>query len=293
MDESSGVRADSYGNNDLTDNNTVGTAECVTGNYGADFERANTEYLSISDASQTGLDLTSTGDFSLSQWIKFESIDDSNAQPQFVKWQNSGDQRSYFISLSVTSGNDYGVFYGSTNGTDPSAWGGGTGVIGSGVSIGSCYHFVWTHKGGESHYKLWINGTYVTKLTSASAIYNGTAPVQIGGDQIGGYLDGVIDEVTIWSTELSTSSISTLYNGGVPLSYDTPAPEEGIKLIGLASAMFTQTNCTLTATSASCSHSVPTTTPQYNYDPSSVIFSALIVFFISFFGLIYYFKRHV
>src|SRR6056300_583443 len=81
LDEASGTRVDAFGSNDLTDNNTVGQATSLTGvpyTEGADFERGNTEYLSITDASQSGLSPLSS-DFSVSVWVKFESLPGGSA----------------------------------------------------------------------------------------------------------------------------------------------------------------------------------------------------------------------
>jgi len=73
LNESSGTRFDeTSNNNDLTDNNTVGfNASCEFDGCG-DFEDTNTEFLSITDASQTGLDIT--GDMTICGFANFESL---------------------------------------------------------------------------------------------------------------------------------------------------------------------------------------------------------------------------
>src|SRR3972149_3788310 len=57
LGEANGVREDTAGNNDLSDNNTVLAAAAQFGANGADFELDTAESLSIADGSQTGLEM--------------------------------------------------------------------------------------------------------------------------------------------------------------------------------------------------------------------------------------------
>jgi len=73
-DEVSGTRFDSdiTNSNDLTDNNTVLSATGLLNNA-CDFESTNNEFLTITDANQLNLDLTSSG-YSISFWLNPESL---------------------------------------------------------------------------------------------------------------------------------------------------------------------------------------------------------------------------
>ena len=104
MEEASGSRVDVHGSNDLTDNNTVLNATGISGN-GADHERDTSEWLSIAHASQTNLDVT-TGDFSISCWIKRES---TGIFGGLVGKIDSGDVGGY--RLVFNSDNKVGIFY--------------------------------------------------------------------------------------------------------------------------------------------------------------------------------------
>src|SRR5207247_6557818 len=86
------TRLDSVGSNHLTDNNTVASAPGKIGN-GADFESANNEFFSITDASQNGLDIT--GDLTISCWVKFESV--VGIQAMTGKHDPTGNNRSYIL----------------------------------------------------------------------------------------------------------------------------------------------------------------------------------------------------
>lgn len=97
LDEESGTRYDQTDNdNDLTDNNTVGYAAGKLGNA-ADFDISKSEYLAISDASQTGLDIT--GNITIFCWIKPGLI--GSTRRILSKYDdNTGNYRSYCLRIS-------------------------------------------------------------------------------------------------------------------------------------------------------------------------------------------------
>lgn len=70
MGEASGVRFDSKGNNDLTDNNTVLQNTGQVG-YAADFEDGNDEYLNVADS--PALSINDTTDLTITLWVYLES----------------------------------------------------------------------------------------------------------------------------------------------------------------------------------------------------------------------------
>lgn len=83
LNESSGMRYDSTeNNNDLDDNNTVASGAGKVGSACAHFVSSNSEYLSISDANQTGLDLNH--DYTIIFWINLDSYS-VNAQAVISK----------------------------------------------------------------------------------------------------------------------------------------------------------------------------------------------------------------
>lgn len=200
LDEASGTRADSSGNgNTLTDNNTVGS----TGeNYwdtenSADFENSNTEYLSITDGAQTGLDMT--GSFTMAAWIKLE------------------DTGSWIIA-GKTNGTT-GYAFGFSAGTFRGEIGNASRVTGSSLAINKWYHVAFIYDHTNATVSLYVNG----KLdTEASASY-GTAPGDTAHSLFVGCadypcsgtfaFDGLIKDLAIWSAALSPSQINSLAMG--------------------------------------------------------------------------------
>jgi len=221
MDEVSGTRADSHGSNELSDNNTVGSA---TGKIqlGADFERDNSEYLSIADASQTGLDFT--GDMSISCWINLESLPSTNQTRDFIaKYNTTGNNRSYIYRFQDVGGTKMFEVRNSTDGT-----GANTSIATlnySDFSVGTFYHLVFAYSATSGTCAVYVNGSSVGTITGLkTSIYNGSAIFEVGsnGEATATY-DGIIDEVAIYSRTLHYGDVLDLYNAGNGIPYESAA----------------------------------------------------------------------
>jgi len=206
LDESSGNAADSVGSNTLTNNNSTAYA---TGkiNNGIDFENSSSQYLSISDGTQTGLDIV--GNLSISFWWKPES---HVAFTWLVaKYVLSGNQRSY------------GVYYDTGNTLNFAFSNNGTATSGAGYSFtpvdGTWYHIVVTYNTSGTQ-TIYVNGSVLgTTSGLATSIYNSTADFWVGGGNNDPDVDGLMDEVGIWSKTLTSLEVAALYNSGNGLAY--------------------------------------------------------------------------
>lgn len=232
-DETSGVRYDANltNTNDLTDNNTVLYGTGLLSNA-CDFERDNSEYLSITDANQTNLDLGDSGsDYTISVWVKFETFNASDITELWTKFNPTGNQRSLLAFVYNTSGNDFQVYV-SQAGTDASnvllLW--NTSIT---WTTGVWYHIVFTSNGTNSH-TLYINGNSEGTKTTTATPYNSTSDIHIGNNLQGGmYADALFDEFSVFPTELSSTQVTTLYNSGTPLPYTAPTstPSSGTSTV--------------------------------------------------------------
>jgi len=227
LEEASGTRLDSTAsNNDLTDNNTVASINAHI-NDGADFERSNSEYLSIVDASQTGLDFL--GDFSLSMWVKLEQLPSTAGGDMELisKAFGSGDSG---YRIFITSADKIALYYWTAveDVTDIT-----TQAVFDAGDVGVWVHIVVTIDVSES------TGNFVYKdATTQSMTYDGVRvtsianssnPFMIGRYSNGAtnYFDGVIDEVSVWGgVELTSTQITAIYNSGTGLCYATCTPPE-------------------------------------------------------------------
>jgi hypothetical protein len=225
MEETSGTRIDSHGVNDLTDNNTVLSATGITGN-GADFEKTNSEYLSIVDGSQTGLDITS--DISLSCWVKLESQpSDPDAYALAYKWSSLQQSYGFMYVLESSVYKLRFVCYTTCSGANISI----SKNLSAAFTLGTWYHVAIVfdaagHPSGTGTVEYYVNGVSLGTTTdnSATGMSNCTGTFCIGAlTNIQWFTDGLVDEVGIWSKVLSKSEVRALYGYGAPPNYEDVA----------------------------------------------------------------------
>jgi hypothetical protein len=219
FDESAGNAADSVSTNTLTNVNDVMYKSGKIGN-GAQFVAASSTYLTIPDASQVGLDLSSA--LTIAGWVKFDSLPTlGNYMYVVSKWRdgdNSG--ASYFLSLQNTlSGYSlYSALADESNIYDVRAnW---TPVV------GTWYHIVVTWSASAGVAKLYVNGSQIgTDVPiSLSRLQDNPVPFKVGAnaDSAGNsyqFQDGMIDEVGVWNRALNANEIGLLYSGGTGTTY--------------------------------------------------------------------------
>jgi hypothetical protein len=216
MEEASGTRADSHGTNDLTDNNTVGSATGKISNA-ADFEAANSEYLSIADASQTGLDFTTA--FTISAWINLESEPAGANYFRIVSKGNTGAAENKQYALLVGNSDTLALQV-SEDGTAFT-------LVDTAFapSLSAWYHIVVTWDGGQNKATFYVNGVQqgADKAPGVTDIPNGNRAFHIGASDDAGtpsqFFDGLIDEVAIYSRALHYGEILDLYNAGAGIPY--------------------------------------------------------------------------
>lgn len=192
LDETSGSRADSIGANTLTDNNTVLSGTGKVSNA-ADFESANSEYLSIADASQSGLDITT--DFSLICWVNPES---SGSQFFIDK-----DQDTLGYGLQKSAGN---VPYLNIRNVQQAAT--------TALSNGTWYHLVGIYD--QATKRIFVNSAQEGTSASTTDCGNNADPLEIGRlNSASAYYDGLMDEALIAKRWFRDEEIKTIYCKGL------------------------------------------------------------------------------
>jgi hypothetical protein len=211
LQEASSTRYDSTSNNnDLTDNNTIGT---TTGKFGtaADFVSSNSEYLNISDGSQTGLDISST--LSYSAWINVDS--DGVRASVISKWVGTGSQRGFLTGpyaddkFGFQSTDDGGVTRFTNIFTDSAQM---TGEAGNWVRLDGVFTIASTSSG--QFYKDGSAVATTVTLDTGNSIYNSTAAFEISGENNGSadLFNGAMQEIRVYDGTLSADWIATEYN---------------------------------------------------------------------------------
>jgi hypothetical protein len=213
FDEDTGSTA-----NDTSGNSHTGTltnmeaGDWITGkvNYALDFDGTN-EYVNVpdSDAFSFGNGTTDTP-FSISAWVKmddatnFQVISKYGAADTNKEWQLFVNGDDYLVMALFDDSEGVAVFIGRYYNTALTAY------------EGQWIHLAMTYSGSRTcaGIKLYINGTKVDNLDNVNGVYvameNLTASVTIAKKGIL-YANGKIDEVRIYSKELTTGEILALY----------------------------------------------------------------------------------
>lgn len=208
LSEASGDRADSHGSNTLTDNNSVLSVINASGamhNAAASFVAANNESLSVAD-------YTAPADYSISVWTKANSL--ASLPMHFLNAINSWPNNTQFaiafnnvggidkIQATVGDGSDYKQFA-STDAVAAATW----------------YHIVLTYTSADKTGRLYVNNVDGGSDTLTGAADRTAATLNVG--DWGSYnLDGLIDEVAIWSRVLTADERTELFNLGRGKYYD-------------------------------------------------------------------------
>lgn len=217
LDETSGTRYDETDNdNDLTDNNTV---LYDTGQFGnaADFEYSNQEYLSITDANQTGLDITGT--YTFATFFNIETSQGSNylmskrAHPSAYNLNLAGSE----FQLTHDAGID--AYYTQT------------------FNTGTWYHICVVYDTSNDDVEWIINGSSEETDSSITDDPSDNAGAFcLGADSSGAdWYDGLLDEAIIFTRTLSESECDALYQNGIEAFISPPVAR---RIFIIANAFF-------------------------------------------------------
>ncbi len=160
----------------------------------------STEYFSITDGAQTGLDLTS--DFTVEAWVNLDGTNENNV---ITKNTGAGNQRGYTISFIPTSSL---MRIGMS--VDGSAF------VESDVTVtigtGSWLHMAWVYDASAGTWEAYLDGASEGTGTGLpTSINDNTSEVAVGSSAGGGggHLDGRLDDVRVWNDIRTTSEIDT------------------------------------------------------------------------------------
>lgn len=157
---------------------------------------------------------SSDSPFSISAWIKMDSTTGFRI---FNKYAGSINEYSF-----GTGGGNNLQFYIFDN---TSTFKYRARVYTTTLNTGEWYHVVATYSGvggsnAENGIKIYVDGIRVDDTTVSAGVYtamgNKTTPVHIGKLDTS-YADGLIDEVSVFNSELSQTDINNIYNSGVPV----------------------------------------------------------------------------
>lgn len=188
------------------------TAQAVN-SHSIEFDGASNQYLSITDANQTGLDIT--GDITIEAWVKLDAVGDRG-----IVWKNSpnGNNPGYFMQFEDSSGN-MRLHMRVSDGTEI-AYTFSNEIFDD--DIGAWVHVAATWENGTNTIPtLYVNGTptgaFFSDATGISGVGTNAEPLLIGRGYVGQNadftdLDGKLDEVRIWNVVRTAQEIADNYD---------------------------------------------------------------------------------
>ena len=147
------------------------------------------------------------GDFALSFWFNADTA------PTFATLMQSGSNSSYNDGFRIYRYADTSLAFWKGQGGYSNIFGN----IGT-TATGSWHHVVVTRSGTTSTF--YLNGSSIDTGTDSQS-YTSTA-LQIGFTAYP--FDGLIDEVALWDSSLSSSNVTSIYNSGVPNDISSLSP---------------------------------------------------------------------
>jgi len=177
--------------------------------HAVDLERGSSQLLSITDGSQTGLDLSSA--LTIEAWVKLESLP-TTGQSYVIASKREGvlDNRQYSFYVENFGGTDKLTLLITSHGNNVDY----VGRISWSPSVDTWYHIAATWSNSSQTYTAYINGSSIgtddTSGSNLTSIYDGTAEFRIGAEEAVeiNFFDGLIDEVRVWDVERTQSQIA-------------------------------------------------------------------------------------
>lgn len=184
----------------------VGTAPDyhVTGKQGycVDFDASNSEYFTMASFWNPG-----TGDWTIAAWIYLEVGTSAGGilgclgtDPDWYFRAQNNNVWKGFVDFGPAS-------YEATTGTQPST---GAWHLFLVEYDRSAYETCWLDNVEKTANRVDISTYSATNVTNANTFYIGN----VGGPTAGYYLDGLLDELMVWSRILTPTEKAALYNSG-------------------------------------------------------------------------------
>lgn len=248
----------------------MGAGAFVSNTNSTTLVHSSSQYWSRADASLVGLKIT--GAFTLCGWVKFTAlVNTTDVQWPFIARWSAGVPRAYmlsFVNISGTQG-----LQSNTSATGDSNF---TRVNWS-PSTATWYFVCETYNtSGSANIKFYVNGSQqgTTQTDAHTSINNPTQGFAIGDfsdGAAGGFLDGKVDDVRVWSRELTLSDISAIYanpctaSNGASLQGEWLFDNDGTDASGNANTLTNNGSATFTAdTPYTCSAVSPKRFPFWH-----------------------------
>lgn len=219
LDEPSGVRYDSHGANDLTDNNTVGNANSGPKGEVANLIAANTEGFTktsfVFPASYTVAGWIKPGTTTLYPTLFHCAAGYPNTTQIAFYINDNSDQNPTHLALLVGDGSGYQQT-----------------TLNSLVPKGTYTFVAAKYDAATKKASLSVNGGAWTDGTALAGVRDATAAtLNVGVGGTNGYFDGQMGRFGLWSAALDTTVLTSLFNLGNGKAYSDLTAAEKVGLV--------------------------------------------------------------
>lgn len=211
---------------------TLGSGSVGAGCYGRkgnvqlarDFEADSTQFFNITDAAESGLDISGNSELYGYAWVKFES----RSADRFIigKWKADTGQRQYLLIYYFTGARF--AFLVSGNGSSATLLQAST----FGEPANGVWYFVrFYHNPTTDLIGISINNGPWDTTAHSTGIFDGSGDFYIGGGIDGGGTNRVFDGLIGPAAIYSSINDSNFYNGGTAQVYSTLKPSQKTGLV--------------------------------------------------------------
>ena len=152
--------------------------------------------------------------FTFSMWVKVDDLSTGHTLVERGDYSTTNNREQIFYIGS--DGAIYNLIYSNGQSLNRRGRKTSTGII----SPNTWHHIAWTYDGqggtnASNGIKIYLDGTRVdnanNQKNSYVAMKNTNTPFKIGE-----FINGNMDEVSVFNSELSASDVTTIYNSGIP-----------------------------------------------------------------------------
>ncbi|MBX9765498.1 LamG domain-containing protein [Patescibacteria group bacterium] len=175
--------------------------------HSVNFVRATSQYYSITDANQSGLDIL--GDATIEAWVKLGSAPGTDEQYGIVsKWRSPSPSYAYtfYYWNNASTGTNQLVFQNSDSGTQT-----GFAAINYTLPVGVWTHVAIVFRSGIPEIEMFVNGTSIGTASGNlfTSTFNSDANFEIGSNsEAENLFNGLVDEVRVWNIARTGSEIA-------------------------------------------------------------------------------------
>tara|TARA_R100000654_G_scaffold26242_2_gene49807 strand:+ start:1759 stop:2514 length:756 start_codon:yes stop_codon:yes gene_type:complete len=176
--------------------------------FSLDFDGVN-DYVTMGSVSA----LQITGDVTVSAWLYLRSFQNNDVALRLGGDTDSeADNFLYTIAFTAGTGSTFNVFGGHEYGAGVNQFG----VFTTNLSLNNWYHIAMVRNTTAKTWTLYVNGSAYPVYTYTNQATGGTsAPFEFAKNS-SLYMDGILDEVSIFNAVKSASDITAIYNSGKP-----------------------------------------------------------------------------